>query len=347
MKTRSVVALLCAVSLLRCGGDDTAPETPVTAVPDAASGGSAGAPVDSSAEQAQAGGRAGTGAGGTPAADVVQKKDAMPLDECASPAADWIFCSGFEEGNKSVWDDYDGNPDTTNLIMDDPGPNDLAGNHAMRLRVPAGRGGADLVKVLPENDKLYARWYIKYETGFDFSAPNHGGGLHAGSRDWLGHSDTRPNGSDWFTGWVEHTTDQRVYNVYSYYRGMYMDCADPNGSCWGDHFPCMADQGQVYCTRAEHRPGVVPPVLVENRWYCVELMMDGGAASADGTDATGTLDFWVDGAEIGPWTSLWYRTTPDLKLDILWLNLFHHGDHSVAGVFYDNVVVSRTRVGCM
>ena len=109
----------------------------------------------------------------------------------------------------------------------------------------------------------------------------------------------------------------------------------------------MADQGQTYCTNPVHRPGVVPPVLTTDRWYCVELMMDGGTPSQNGTGATGTLDFWVDGQEIGPWTGLWYRTTPDLKLGILWLSLFHHADHSVAGLFYDNVVVSRTRVGCL
>src|SRR5688500_5915666 len=47
-----------------------------------------------------------------------------------------VFCSGFEEGNKSVWDDYDGNPDATNLLMTDPGPCARTGNHVMRLRVP-------------------------------------------------------------------------------------------------------------------------------------------------------------------------------------------------------------------
>jgi hypothetical protein len=289
-------------------------------------------------------------AGGAPDANAAPEVSSGPprLDECSQPKADWIFCSGFEEGDKSIWDDYDGNPDPQNLLVADPGPMSLAGNHVMRFRAPAGRGGADLVKVLPEQaDKLYARWYIKYETGFDFSAPNHGGGLHAGSRDLLGRSDYRPSGSDWFTGWVEHTTDAHVYNVYSYYRGMYMDCADPNGQCWGDHFPCMADQGQTYCTKAAHRPGVVPPTVATDRWYCVELMMDGGLPSQNGTGATGALDFWVDGKEVGPWTGLWYRTTADLKLGILWLNLFHHGDHSIAGLFYDNVVVSRSRIGCL
>jgi len=66
-----------------------------------------------------------------------------------------VFQSGFEEGSKAIWDDYDGNPDETNLLMADPGPFNKAGNHVMRLRAPAGRGGADLVKVLPSaHDRL-------------------------------------------------------------------------------------------------------------------------------------------------------------------------------------------------
>ena len=69
-----------------------------------------------------------------------------------------VFCSGFEEGSKAIWDDYDGNPDSTNLLMTEAGPCNASGNHVMRLRAPTGRGSADLVKVLPSaHDKLYAR----------------------------------------------------------------------------------------------------------------------------------------------------------------------------------------------
>jgi hypothetical protein len=217
----------------------------------------------------------------------------------------------------------------------------------MQFRVPPGRNGVDLVKVLPsKHDRLYARWYIKYEAGFDFSAPNHGGGLFAGDRSFLGQSDNRPNGDDFFTGWVEHVMDPPRYNIYSYYRGMYMDCANPQGSCWGDHFPCMVDEGQNYCTNPAHRETVTPPTLVDDRWTCVEMLMDGGTPSSTGSQADGELDFWVDGVQVGPWNDLWFRTTADVKLTILWLSLFHHGDHSVEGVMYDNVIVSTERIGC-
>ncbi len=152
-----------------------------------------------------------------------------------------VFCSGFEEGSKAIWDDYDGNPDSTNLLLADPGPCDRVGNHVMRLRVPPGAGSADLVKVLPtSHDRLFARWYQKWEQGYDFSALNHGGGLFAGNRDYLGRSGIRPTGADFFTSWFEPVggagnLDGRP-RLYSYYRGMYQDCANPNGECWGDSF---------------------------------------------------------------------------------------------------------------
>lgn len=261
-----------------------------------------------------------------------------------------VFCSGFEEGNKSIWDDYDGNPDSTNLLMTDPGPCSKSVNKIMRFRVPPGRGGVDLVKVLPTtHDKLYARWYQKWEPGYNFSAENHGSGLHAGSRDLLGHSGTRPSGSDWYTSWFEPMSASGTLNarpqLYTYYPGMYQDCANPNDSCWGDRLPCIYDDGTNYCKKPEHRETVMPAQLQSGRWYCVEMLLDGGTPTSSATGANGAQNLWIDGNQLGPWT-LWHRATSNLKVNILWLSLFHHAEHSVEGVMFDDVVVSTSRVGC-
>ena len=269
------------------------------------------------------------------------------VSECGSPDPSWIFCSGFEEPDFSSWDDYDGNPSTTNQQLTDPGAFDLSGNRVGRLRVPPGRGGADFVKVLPRTaQRVYARWYEQWEPGYDFNAPNHGSGLHAGSRDLLGRSGNRPAGNDWYTGWIEPVTVDGTprLNIYSYYAGMYMDCADPAGSCYGDHFPCMV--GDAYCTRPEHAPPPLPTAMETGRWYCIEEMLDGGAPTSSESGASGALDFWIDGAEVGPWSPLWMRTDASVEPNILWLSVFHHADHSVAGVLFDDVVVSTERVGC-
>jgi hypothetical protein len=267
---------------------------------------------------------------------------ALPAEPaCASSST--IFCSGLEEGNFSIWDDWDGNPSATNALVSDPGPLNLSGNSVARLRAPTGRGGADITKVLPSTyDKVYVRWYQKWEAGYDFNAPNHGGGLHAGDRNLAGHSDDRPSGSDWFSAWLEPQYGR--LNLYVYYRGMYQDCANPSGQCWGDHFPCFV--GDNYCTKAEHRPRTMPPIMQSDRWYCLEMMVDGGAASSTAANAGGALDFWIDGVQYGPWNNLWLRTTPSLKVSLLTLGLFLHGEHTPAGIMIDNVVTSREHVGC-
>ena len=265
-----------------------------------------------------------------------------------------VFCSGFEEGNKAIWDDYDGNPDSTNLLMTDPGPCSRSGNHVMRIRAPnagSAPSGADLVEVLPTaHDKMYARWYHKWEPGYDFTAKNHGSGLHAGSRNLLGRSGNRPNGSDWFSTWLEPLANGGTINrrpsLYTYYAGMYQDCADPNGSCWGDQFPCMYDEGSNYCEKPEHRETVMPPQFESGRWYCIEMMLDGGTPVTNPALANGAVNYWIDGVQYGPWTKLWLRTTSALKVNILWLSLYHHEQHSTAGIMLDDVVVSSTRIGC-
>lgn len=254
-----------------------------------------------------------------------------------------VFKTGFEEGNKLIWDDWDGNPDTENQIVSDPGPFNVQGNHAIRLFVPSGqRGGSDLVKVLPaQYDSLHVQWYIKYEKGFNFNAPNHGGGLFAGSRDYLGQSDNRPNGDDFVSATIEYSTSRHSFQVYSYYRGMYQDCANPRGACWGDAFPCTSDDGRTYCTRAEHRPPPTPPVLSTDKWYRVDMKLGLGTPSVDGSVRNGEIALWVDGVNCGKWDNLWMRTTGSLRISILFLSLFHHDNtHSTAGILIDDVTVS-------
>jgi hypothetical protein len=258
---------------------------------------------------------------------------------CSSSNA--VFCSGFEEGSKAIWDDYDGNPDSTNLIMADGGPCNQSGNHIMRL-----------VKVLPSShDKMYARWYQKWEPGYDFTARNHGSGLNAGDRTYLGRSGNRPTGADWFSSWMEPSAEAGAAHtgrpsMYTYYRGMYQDCSNPNGSCWGDHIPCLSDEGSGYCTNPAHRENTLPPQFVTGRWYCIEIMLDGGTPTTSASGANGTINYWIDNVQYGPWGNLWLRTTSSLKVSTLYLNLYHHEAHSVPGVMLDDVVVATSRIGC-
>ncbi|HVY07562.1 MAG TPA: hypothetical protein VHB46_16420 [Burkholderiales bacterium] len=270
--------------------------------------------------------------------------------ECANPPPGAIFCEDFEGANpKANFNDYDGNLDSENQVITDAGPSGEAANKVIRLRAPAGqRGGADLIKVFSTPyDRLYARWYFKYEAGFNFAAPDHGGGLAAGNRDFVGRSGYRPTGADFAGFYVQYQQNTRKPHAYSYYRGMYQDCADPMGSCWGDALPCVSDTGGTYCTVPQDRPPASYPLLEAGVWYCLEEMVDMGTPTSSRTSANGHLALWLNDQPLGSFGNLWIRTTDTLKLQSLWLSLFHHdGTHSVVGELIDNVVVSTQRIGC-
>jgi hypothetical protein len=273
----------------------------------------------------------------------------VPRNECVNPPLGSIFCEDFEGANpKANFDDFDGNSDAENLIVSDAGPAADGANKAIRLRVPAGqRGTSDLLKVLPASyDKLFVRWYLKYELGFNFTAPNHGSGLAAGDRNFVGSSGNRPTGSDFAGFYLQYQENTAKPYAYSYYRGMYQDCAS-QGNCFGDSLPCVFDAGQSYCTKVQHRPSTALPALKTGQWYCVEQMVDMGTPSTSGAGANGRLSLWLDSQVLGDFADLWIRTTSALKLQSLWLSLFHHdGTHSDVGELIDNVVVSTQRIGC-
>ena len=272
------------------------------------------------------------------AADVTTSAEPPPLNECDVAEAEWIFCDSFEADG--TWDGSTTNP----VLVEVPGPFDTAGNHAAQLRVPPGSGGASLYKDLPVQDAAYLRFYVMWEPGHDFTAPRHGpGGLHGGNTDCVGCSGSTP--TDWFTSTLETVTESPyTMQAYTYYPGMYMDCADPNGSCWGDMFPCTA--GPSYCTNPAHAPQVEQAGMQAGQWYCIEQMIDAGTPSAGPEDASGVLDFWIDGVDIGPWSELWLRSSADVRISAVWLYLYHHAEHSPEGMLLDNVVVSTARVGC-
>jgi hypothetical protein len=89
------------------------------------------------------------------------------------------------------------------------------------------------------------------------------------------------------------------------------------------------------------------PKLVAGQWYCYEQMVDMGNVSSNGIGATGRITQWLNGNLFGDNTNLWFRTTTNLKIQNLWLSLFHHdGTHSIAGELFDNVIVSTQPIGC-
>ncbi len=249
--------------------------------------------------------------------------------ECAVPRPEWLLCSDFEEASKAVWNDPDdSNPDAEVTIATQVGPRNDPANHVARM----GRieGGADLVKVLPsQHDRVYARWYVFYETGFDFGNDAARAGLLAGDPIHLGDRETRPNG-DWYSAFTVYDVDLNATLLASYYRGMNQQCPNPAESCFPDLFPRVS----------------APSLPVSGAWSCIEIFLDGGVASETGSGATGQLDLWIDGREIGPFSNLWMRTTADAKVSTLRLGMVARTPGEGPTVLYDDVVVSTARIGC-
>lgn len=267
---------------------------------------------------------------------------------CGNIPEDAVFCTDFEEGDLEAWADYDENPAEMNDIVADPGPFDLHGNHVVRMRPPPGPGGVDLVGLLPGYyDALYARWYVRLEPGYDLDAATAlWPGFHAGSRDTLGTSDTRPSGADRFTVLLSHDAASHQLVAKLDYPGMYQDCSEPAGMCFRDELPCLRDQGESFCTRPADRSVITPIALVKERWYCVELFVDGGTPTPSDAGADGRIAMWLDGSPVAAFGDLWLRSDPNLQIGILYMIEYTSGEHGHEGVLYDDVVVGPSRIGC-
>ncbi len=287
----------------------------------------------------------GTGAGTSTGTGTGTSSGAGPVAEfCEGVEEAVVFCADFEQGHLDVWDDVDGNISVENVLALEPGPRGATGNHVMRLRIPPGPGTVDLVKLLPGfYDRLYMRWYIQYEPGYDMTRPGLGSGLHAGDRSLLGVSNTLPSGDDRFAVLTSHTAENPMPLTRLDYRGMYQDCGSPD-ACFRDTLPCLSDPS--FCTNPAHTEFDMPEPMQTGQWYCVELMVDAGTPVQSADVADGIVSIQLDGQQVGLWDDLWLRTDANLKLNVAWLLLFYGGDHGDEGVLYDDLVVSREPVGC-
>jgi hypothetical protein len=87
-------------------------------------------------------------------------------------------------------------------------------------------------------------------------------------------------------------------------------------------------------------------VLERNRWYCIEQHV---RLNTPG-EANGLFEAWVDGELAIARHAVDYRYVPDLKIQEIWLNVYHGGTEPAATdqhLYIDNVVVARRYIGPM
>jgi len=81
-------------------------------------------------------------------------------------------------------------------------------------------------------------------------------------------------------------------------------------------------------------------------WYCFEVYVNLGTAANGFSD--GVQDFWINGAEQGPFTHLTQRSSSSLKLTLAyWVFYFPQVNTRVNRiVYYDDLIISHKRIGC-
>ena len=198
---------------------------------DSGVGGSAGSAGSGTMGGAGVGGSGGgaSGSGGT-------SSDAgIPLDECAKAGSDVIFCDGFEQPDTApFWDGDDTAPERrvesrarrARQQSRDPlaragGPR--RGGHVEAICDGAGPCVSPVLSAVGAGLRLRSAGYAVRAAC-----------MAAHSIAWVAPATRPATGSH--RRFNRPIAIRRRFLPYTYYRGMYMDCAGP-GSCWGDMVP--------------------------------------------------------------------------------------------------------------
>ncbi|APR76854.1 Hypothetical protein A7982_02201 [Minicystis rosea] len=331
-------------------------------------GGQGGAATSHDGGTAQGGGTSvgGGSPGGAPPVD-----GALPSYDCQHPHPAWLLCDDFEAmaDGYAAW--RSSGRWTENIGADDPGrmtsSNEAhTGNWSLYMPAAASAGyqGADLMYrtcqgenepgcALQGYDQLYFRAYVKL-------APDHERAHHflaiAGSQqywDAYGNAGCRPNGSKATGTTVDFEADSHDSYFYTYFPEMSCDsekaCNSYNDAqavcdgCAARGLPCM--NGLECCWGNDFHPSA-HVAFPKDEWFCLEMMMKVNTVG----QKDGEMAYWVDGVLANEKKDMGFRTTPALQLNMVRLQHYNEtwdvNDHANR-VWFDDVVVSTERIGCM
>ncbi len=254
-----------------------------------------------------------------------------------------LFADNFETGEMKKWDDQRGP-----VVLSEASPN--AGRWCVQMPMERGKNtGGDAKKwFMPGADKVFARFYVKFSADYQYN--HHFVWLMANQRNnkWsaFGKAGAKPDGTyystamePWFA-WGKNPPPGEV-NLYSYFLDMEPDTK--MNKYWGNaFFPSGPDKGI-----ANSANRVIPPL---DHWQCWEFMIQANSVPdiADGKQA-----MWVDGALVGEFTGIRWRSDLELKVNCLWLEHYGYdpGDPTKQfwkesqSVCFDDVVVATEYIG--
>ncbi len=273
---------------------------------------------------------------------------------------DVIFAENFEEGSlqdvKSRWESVK-SIEIMSLSRDVPPGS--AGKHSLLMTHIGGKGtGGHLYRrLLPGYEKLYVRFYVKFDPDcYPIHHFFHVGGYNPPTPWPQGGAGVRPIGSERFTTGVEPFGRKWRWDFYSYWMKMR---SSPDNKSWGHDF--INDEN----LKAER-----------GKWICVELMMK---MNDPVTEHNGQQALWIDGK---PWSKdgqiishlgkgfpkgrwIWdsfipdpkgkpfegfqWRSVKELKLNFLWMLLYitKAPPGHISKVWFDDIVVAKKYIGPM
>jgi hypothetical protein len=288
--------------------------------------------------------------------------------ECANPGAGWLFCDDFESttdqtGALGLWDDQGSAP--PNLVITTNPVNVRSGRRALEMTAHKGldTGGGPTKWFLPGADTIYARFYVKFDLNYGYLHHFVSLAANRASDKWsaFGMAGCRPSGSNFYISGLEPYPDYGAnpqpgaWNFYSYFTSMMCDpgssCANyanPTAicsQCASRGSPCSNGPECCWGSSFLPTPKQIPALA---RWYCMEMRLNANT----GAVANGGEAMWIDGAKVGEWNNISWRTDDTLKVNAL--ALFHYvTDDNYAGaqtqktVWFDDIVVSTQPIGCL
>jgi len=170
-----------------------------------------------------------------------------------------------------------------------------------------------------EPEEIYFRYYLRLGADWD---PKSGGKLPGfggtyGKAGWGGRS---VNGKD---GWSA--------------RGLFLP--HKNGATEVGFYCYHADMKGKYGSNWKW-----DTALKNERWYCVEQYAKMNTPGKN----DGILRAWIDGKQTFEKTDVRMRDTENLKIEMIWFNVYHGGKDPAAKdhhLLIDDVVISRERIG--
>lgn len=248
-----------------------------------------------------------------------------------------VFTERFERLDwRGAWSDIDRNGDAETVSADSSNKFVALDGKALRVRVKAGkRLGLSMHQRFAklaggEPEEIYFRYYLRF--GEDWDPVATGGKLPglAGTYERAGWGGRKPDGTN---GWSARGAFFQLLKSepeFNQFRGIgsYVYHVD-GASEYGD--PVGWNLGPT-------------GMMQKNRWYSIEQYVKLNTPGA----SDGILRAWIDGRLAYERTDLRYRSVPDLRIESVWMNVFHGGTAKAPAdlsVYIDSIVVAREYIG--